>query len=35
MVHYAFRWDDDKIVAACHFFDPTLINNEVAAATAN
>ena len=35
MVHYAFRWDDDKIVAAYHFFDPTLINNEVAAATAN
>jgi hypothetical protein len=25
----------DKIVAAYHFFDPTLINNEVAAATAN
>ncbi len=31
-VHYGFRWEGDKIVAAYHFFDPTLINNEIAAA---
>jgi hypothetical protein len=34
MVHYAFRWEGDKIVAGYHFFDPTVINNEIAAATA-
>ncbi|MDB3985319.1 hypothetical protein N9420_04440, partial [Flavobacteriaceae bacterium] len=33
LVHYAFRWEGDKIVAAYHFFDPTVINNEIAAAT--
>lgn len=32
-VHYAFRWEQGKIVAAYHFFDPTLINEEMAAAT--
>ena len=32
-VHYAFRWEGDKITAAYHFFDPTLINNEIEAAT--
>ena len=32
LVHYGFRWKGDKIVAAYHFFDPTLINNEIAAA---
>ena len=32
LVHYAFRWEGDKIVAAYHFFDPTVINNEIAAA---
>lgn len=33
LVHYGFRWQGDKIVAAYHFFDPTLINNEIAAAS--
>ena len=33
LVHYAFRWEEDKIVAAYHFFDPAVINNEIAAAT--
>ena len=35
LVHYGFRWKEDKIVAAYHFFDPTLINNEIAAASGN
>jgi hypothetical protein len=35
LVHYGFRWKDDKIVAAYHFFDPTPINNEIAAASEN
>ena len=33
LVHYGFRWEGDKIVAAYHFFDPKLINNEIAAAS--
>ena len=32
-VHHGFRWEEGKIVAAYHFFDPTLINNEIAAAS--
>ena len=30
LVHHGFRWEDGKIVEAYHFFDPTLINNELA-----
>ena len=28
-VHHGFRFEDDKIVAAYHFFDPTLFNREI------
>ena len=30
-VHHAFRFEDEKIVDAYHFFDPTLLNNEMLA----
>ena len=33
LVHCGFRWEGDKIVAAYHFFDPTVINIEIAVAT--
>ena len=30
-VHHGFRFEGDKIVAAYHFFDPSLFNREIAA----
>ena len=32
-VHHAFRFKDEKIVDAYHFFDPTLLNNEILASS--
>jgi ketosteroid isomerase-like protein len=32
-VHHGFRFENDKIVEAYHFFDPTLLNAEIEAAT--
>ncbi len=32
-VHHAFRFEDEKIVDAYHFFDPTLLNNEILASS--
>ena len=32
-VHHAFRFKDEKIVDAYHFFDPTLLNNEMLASS--
>ena len=31
-VHHAFRFENEKIVEAYHFFDPTLIDAEALAA---
>lgn len=31
-VHHGFKFEEGKIVAAYHFFDPTLFNRELAAA---
>ncbi|CAI8429268.1 MAG: Uncharacterised protein [Flavobacterium sp. SCGC AAA160-P02] len=34
IVHHGFRFEDEKIVAAYHFFDPSLLDREVKAAEA-
>ena len=34
IVHHGFRFEDEKIVAAYHFFDPTLLDREIKAAEA-
>ena len=34
IVHHGFRFEDEKIVSAYHFFDPSLLDREIKAAEA-